>query len=160
MKALGQAIEHVYGILEGGEDVNAYHFRHQIEALLILTILDKRTAKREAARLRERIHGRTVVEIGAGVGLAACEMARYAKRVYAIEADPAWTWVFTRELYRSKPPNLTWIFGTAESVQDFIKADIAVMFTRSGTEQMARAALRMAPSVLHVYSEGTKEYFR
>jgi len=76
------------------------------------------------------------------------EMARFAKQVYAIEADPAWAWVFTECLYQKKPSNLTYIFGTAESVANIIRGDVAVIFTRSGYEAMMAVADRICPEVI------------
>ena len=141
-------IDMAYDTLEGCEDLMKYHERHGIPSLLILTQHDPRTAVQSVAAFKDKIIGKTVVEIGAGVGYLALEMARYATRVFAIEADPAWSWVFTRALYAHKPENLTWIFGTAESVADFIKADIAVVFTRSGIPGMKQVAAKMAPVVI------------
>ena len=74
-----------------------------------------------------------------------------AKHVYAIEVDPAWTWAYLKHLYEKKPTNLTWIFGRAEDVADHIKADVAVIATRSGHAAMHAVAERIAPLVLHVH---------
>jgi hypothetical protein len=75
-------------------------------------------------------------------------MAKIAKSVFAIEVDPAWSWVFTHSLYRHKTKNLTWIFGSAESVVEWLNGDVAVIVTRSGIEEMRALAYRMAPRVL------------
>ena len=86
--------------------------------------------------------------VSLGVGLLAIYMARVAKHVYAIEVDPAWSWAFTKELYRKKPANLTWIFGTAESVASWLRGDVAVIYTRSGQAAMEGIAKTMCPKIV------------
>ena len=76
------------------------------------------------------------------------ELARRARMVYAIEADPAWTWVFVKHLIERKPANLTWIFGAAETVADFVRADIAIVYTRSDVEGMMALGARIATEVI------------
>ena len=49
------------------------------------------------------IDGKRVIEVGAGVGFLAIEMAKRAKSVIAIECDPAWSWIFTQPLQLHKP---------------------------------------------------------
>lgn len=135
-----QDIEGAYESLEGDEDVMAYDRRHDIQSAGILTISDAAKARQVAESLRTRIAGKVVVEIGAGVGLLAIEMGRYAERVYAIEADPAWSWIFVRHLFRAKPANVSWLFGSAEQFGGMIRADVAIFATRSGRESMRQAA--------------------
>lgn len=145
MKDAEQEIDRIYDSNEGSESVEGYHSLHEIQSLAILTICSPYEATREVDQFAHRIRGKTVIEIGAGVGFLAMEMARFAKRVYAIEADPAWTWVFTECLYQKKSPNLTWIFGTAESVSDWLRGDVAVIYTRSGIKAMEAQAAKMCP---------------
>lgn len=141
-------IERVYEEMEGDDTAEGFFGRHGVESLGILTVTDAMTGRKEAETLFYHILNKVVVEVGAGVGWLAIEMAKYAKQVYAIEVDPAWSWVFVRHLYKKKPKNLTWIFGAASEVADFIKADVAVIYTRSGQEAMASVARRMAPKVV------------
>lgn len=142
------AIEFVYERNEGNEDAEDFFRRHGINSMSILTIHSYFAAVKECEALRERITGKTVIEIGAGVGLLAMEMANYAKRVYAIECDAAWSWVFTQFLYATKRPNLTWIFGAAETVSDVLRGDIAIVYTRSDSRGMKELALKMCPEVV------------
>ena len=100
-----------------------------------------------------------VGEVGAGVGVLAVEMAATAKHVYAIEIDPAWTYAFMRHLYAAKPVNLTWIFGRAEDVAEWLRADVAIVVTRSGQTRMREVALRMAPKVLFPLEANPKDVF-
>ena len=141
-------IEVAYDTLEGAEDLLAYHARHGTPSLLILTQHSPQIAVETARLLSSELLGKRVIEIGAGVGFLAIEMAHYAKEVFAIEVDPAWSWIFTRSLYAHKPPNLTWIFGTAESVADILRGDVVVILTRSGAEELRSIAARMAPRVI------------
>lgn len=145
MRDAEQEIERIYESNEGSESVEVYHARHGIKSLAVLTITSPYDATREVDQFAHKIRGKTVIEIGAGIGFLAMEMARFAKRVYAIEADPAWTWVFTECLYQKKSPNLTWIFGNAESVSDWLRGDIAVIYTRSGIKAMEAQAAKMCP---------------
>jgi len=141
-------IEMAYDCLEGREDLMRYHQRHGTPSMLILTQHSPTIAAETSRKIEDQIAGKIVVEIGAGVGFLALELARRAKRVYAIESDPAWSWIFTQSLYAHKPENLTWIFGTAESVVSWLRADVAVILTRSGEMQMRDLANCIAPIVL------------
>lgn len=146
--ATDDLIDMAYDALEGAEDLLAYHKRHGTPSLLILTQYSPDVAIETARLLAADIDGKRVIEIGAGVGFLAVEMAKRAKSVIAIESDPAWSWIFTRSLYRHKPPNLTWIFGSAESVADVITGDVAIILTHSAPDEMRAVAQRMAPKVI------------
>jgi hypothetical protein len=150
---LSAAIEAVYNLLEGNETAEEYHRRHMTSSLGVLTAYSPIQARRIVKPLRGRILNRTVVEIGAGVGLVALELAKYSPKVFAIESDPAWAWIFTEHLYAAKPPHLTWIFGRAEEVSPWLRADVAVIVTRSGHAGMKQVARRMANEVIDVYEE-------
>lgn len=128
--------------------VNSYHNRNGTESMLVLTIFNEEDARQEVAKFKNDIDGKVVIEIGAGVGFLALEMAKYAKHVYALEIDPAWCWLFTEHLYKNKPTNLTWIFGRAEDMVGMIKADIAVIFTCSGVEKMNKLGKTLARRVI------------
>lgn len=148
MSEAEELIERVYEMNEGNESLEEFHDRHGVESLLILTISSAYAATREVDQFASQIRGKTVIEIGAGVGFLALEMAKFANHVYAIEADPAWNWIFTQALYDVKPANLTWIFGAADSVSRWLTGDVAVVYTRSGVDAMERAARRMCPELI------------
>ena len=141
-------IDMAYDALEGAEDLIKYHRAHGTPSLLVLTQYSPEIAQNMARLLEKEILGKVVIEIGAGVGFLAIELARKAKQVFAIEVDPAWSWVFTHSLYAHKPPNLTWIFGKAETMVGHIHGDIAVVVTHSGIEELQDVALQFAPVVL------------
>lgn len=151
--AMDDRVAQSYDALEGLEDLQQYHARHGTPSLLILTQHSPEIAFHMALMLAPRIAGKRIVEIGAGVGYLAFELAKHAASVVAIEVDPAWSWCFVRGLYRHKPANLTWIFGTAESVADIIRADVAIICTRSGVPDMRTVALRMAPEVIMPFQD-------
>lgn len=134
--------------------VENYHNKHQTASLGVLTVLNPLDARKIVKPLRARILNKTVVEIGAGIGYLALALARYSPSVFAIESDPAWSWIFMHHLYELKPAHLTWIFGRAESVAPWLRADVAIIVTRSGHEEMQQVARRMAPIVIDVYQEG------
>jgi precorrin-6B methylase 2 len=133
-------------------DVDVFHDRHGLQSACILTVTTDEQADAIASWLAPRIAGKVVVEIGAGIGLLACHMAQYAKKVYAIEMDPAWTSVFVWQMYAKKPANLTFIFGKAEEAPP-IAADVALFCTHSGHSMFWMAASRFAPTVIDVYTE-------
>lgn len=153
---LKQTLDHYYKSMENSPAVEAYHARHGTESAGILTNYDDEYAGLVAEYLSGRVEGKIVVEIGAGIGLLACHVAMYARRVYAIEVDPSWSSVFVWQLYEKKPANLTFIFGKAEEAPP-IAADIAFFCTHSGRESMYRAATRFAPEVIDVYAELMKD---
>ena len=141
-------IDMAYDALEGAEDLMRYHKLHGTPSLLILTQYSFEVAQETARLLATEIKDKVVIEIGAGVGFLAIEMAKLAKQVFAIEVDPAWSWIFTHSLYAHKPPNLTWIFGKAETVLPFLKGDVAIVVTRSGIEELHSLASQFAPKVI------------
>lgn len=146
-------IESYYGAgLDQEPDFCEYHERHGTRSACILTVTNDEKAAQIAEYLRERIEGKIVVEVGAGIGLLACHLAHVAKRVYAIELDPAWSSVFVAFLYRHKPANLTFVFGRAEDAPH-VAADVAVFCTHSAQAELTRAASRFAPVVIDVYEE-------
>jgi precorrin-6B methylase 2 len=148
MREVSTLIDMAYDITEGAEDLMRYHKEHGTMSALVLTQYDLKCAHGSAELLKPAIENKIVIEIGAGVGFLAMEMARYAKQVYAIEVDPAWSWIFTHSIYRHKPPNLTWIFGKAESMIGILHGDIAVIFTRSGEDTLYTIAEQLADEVI------------
>jgi tRNA G46 methylase TrmB len=148
MNDTGTLIDMAYDALEGCEDMMRYHYEHGTPSLQILTQFDPRQAMETVKTFADEIKDKRVIEIGAGVGFLAIEMAKIAKSVFAIESDPAWSWIFTHSLYRHKPKNLTWIFGSAETVSEWLNGDVAIIVTRSGIEEMREVAYKMAPVVL------------
>lgn len=149
---LGTLVDGYYEAMDGSEMLEGYHRRHGTESACILTVLDDEKAGLIAEYLRPRIEGKVVVEVGAGIGLLACHLATVARRVYAIETDPAWTSCFLAVLYDKKPPNLTFIFGRAEDAPP-IAADVALFCTHSGHFALTRVAALFAPEVIDVYAE-------
>jgi len=133
-------------------------YSKHIDAQAILTNTEFHDARKKILKIKNRIQDKAVVELGAGVGFAALEMAKYASHVTAIENEPSWSWVFCQHLYRIKPKNLTWIFDDAFEIQRNMcwcpeTFDICVVFTRSGIEQMKRCASWMAQEVIMFYQE-------
>jgi hypothetical protein len=154
---LQDSIEFIYEQMHHPDLLNiceAYHDRHETASLLILTLYEQQPAQEIATWLKPVIEDRVVAEIGAGCGLLAIEMAKLAKRVFAIESDPAWSWAFVEHLYETKPSNLTWIFGAAESVSDWLRCDLAVFVTRSGHDSMRKVACEIGVTVVDVIRDG------
>lgn len=150
---LREVLNAAYEAMEGSEPAAAYSERHNISSAAVLTVFDDETAGLIAERLAPRIAGKTVVEIGGGIGLLALHMGLYAKRVYCIEANPMWSWSFAEVLLRAKPKNVSFLFGAADEFLGCIRGDIAVYCTHSDVLGMGRVAAQFAPTVIDVYGE-------
>jgi hypothetical protein len=135
------------------EFVLAYDERHGINSAAILTLTDDEKAALVASHLAERVRGKTVVELGGGIGLLALHLSPVAKRVIVIEANPVWTEVFVALLYRMKPKNVTWVFGVADEVATMVRGDVALYCTHSDHDGMRAVASRLAPEVIDVYPD-------
>ena len=150
---LKDTLNDAYDELTGNKMAQAYNARHGIASAPVLTITDNEMAQLVAESLAGRISGRTVVEIGGGLGLLALHMGRFAKRVYCIEANPMWATSFTVCLLAVKPKHVSYLFGAADEFVGQITADVAVFCTHSGVDGMAAAARLFAPEVIDVYGK-------
>lgn len=130
-----------------------YAERHGLTSQAVLTVTSDETAGLLASHLRTRIEGKTVVEIGGGLGLLSLHMGLIAKRVYCIEANPMWSMLFALELYRKKTKNVSFLLGSADEFVGCIKADVALFCTHSGVESMRLVAAQFAHEVIDVYGE-------
>lgn len=148
-----ELLDAAYSAMDGSEVIEDYFRRHGIESRCILTIFDDERADLVAWYLSERVAGKTVVEIGGGLGLLAFCLADFAERVYVIEASPVWTSIYVQFLHARKPKNVTFIFGSAEEVAGQIRGDIALFCTHSDCEGMRQVASQFAPEVIDVYGE-------
>lgn len=151
---LSACIDAIYRDIDGYKEAEEFHRKYMTASCGILTVYNTQKVIEILNPIFDKIYNKTVVEIGAGVGLLALGMARVAKEVYAIESDPAWSWAFTKVLYEIKPPNLTFIFGKAETMIGLLKADVAVIVTRSGHKEMQEIARQLALEVIDVYENG------
>ena len=93
------------------------------------------------------------MEIGGGIGLLALHMGLIAKRVYCIEANPMWSWTFASVLLKSKPKNVSFLFGAADEFVGAIGGDVAIYCTHSDVQGMRLIAAQFAPMVVDVYGE-------
>jgi hypothetical protein len=153
MGALNRDLDAIYSAMEGSGTSLAYSERHGIASAAVLTVLDDETAGLIAEHLAQRIEGKTVIEIGGGIGLLSLHLGMYAKRVYCIEANPMWSWTFAGVLLKSKPKNVSFLFGAADEFLGTVKGDVAVYCTHSDVRGMGLVAARFAPMVIDVYGE-------
>lgn len=153
MEQIGGVLNEIYEAMEGSKLSLDYSDRHNIGSAAILTIADDETAGLMAEYLSPRIAGKTVVEIGGGFGLLALHMGQYAKRVYCIEANPMWSWMFAHTLLAKKPKNVSFLFGAADEFLGAIKGDVAVFATHSDVTGMGLVGAQFAPTVIDIYSE-------
>lgn len=143
----------IYNDMEGSEASVDFSERHNINSAAVLTMTDDETASLMAEYLAPRITGKTVVEIGGGIGLLAMHMGHIAKRIYCIEANPIWSSVFIAMLLNHKPKNVSFLFGAADEFVGTIKGDVAIYLTHSDVKGMGLVAAQFAPIVIDVYSE-------
>lgn len=148
-----ELLDKVYEAMEGSQESEDYCSRHGIDSAAVLTVYDDETAGLIAENLGDRIAGKTVVEIGGGIGLLSFHLGMIAKRVYCIEANPMWSFVFATTLLKNKPKNVSFLFGAASEFEGLIKADVALFCTHSDVAGMRAIAGRFAPQVIDVYGE-------
>lgn len=152
-----ELLDRIYNLMEGSEMSGAYSERHGIRSLAVLTVLSDEEAHLIVDWLADRIEGKTVVEIGGGIGLLSMHMGALAKRVYCIEANPMWSWTFAEVLLAQKPRNVSFLFGAADEFVGMIKADVAVICTHSDVQGMKIVAAQFAHDVIDVYGELIEE---
>jgi predicted RNA methylase len=150
---LERLLSEAYKTVEGAQSSMAFAERHNVNSAAILTVTDDELAALLTEHLAPRIEGKTVVEIGGGIGLLSLHMASVAKRVYCIEANPVWSWVFSQVLLERKPKNVSFLFGSADEFVGCIKADVAVICTHSDVAGMKLVGQQFAPIVIDVYGE-------
>lgn len=153
MSDISKSLDAIYSAMEGSDASLAYSERHGIASAAVLTVLDDDTAGLIAEHLAPRLEGKTVVEIGGGIGLLALHLGLYAKRVYCIEANPMWSWTFAGTLLHTKPKNVSYLFGSADEFLGAIKGDVALYCTHSDVRGMGLVAAQFAPTVIDVYGE-------
>jgi predicted RNA methylase len=153
MTDLTEVLGNIYNEMEGSDVSLEYSERHNVKSAAVLTMTDDETAGLMAEHLAPRIEGKTVIEIGGGIGLLALHMGQYAKRVYCIEANPMWSSVFVAMLLSHKPKNVSFLFGAADEFLGTIKGDVAIYLTHSDVNGMGLVAAQFAPVVIDVYSE-------
>lgn len=146
-------LDEVYSAYEGSKKMADFSERHGIVSAAVLTVFDDDHASLIAEHLRPRIEGKTVVEIGGGIGLLALHMGLVAKRVYCIEANPMWSWIFAGVLLEKKPKNVSFLFGVADEFLGMIRADVAVYCSHSDITGMGLVAAQFAPEVIDIYGE-------
>ena len=130
-----------------------YATRHAIKTAPNLTIRDDEIAHLTASYMHDRIAGKTVVEIGGGLGLLALHLGFSAQRVFCIEANPIWAATFTETLLQHKPKNVSYLFGSADEFIGHIRGNVAIFCSHSGISDLTRLARQFAPTVIDVWSE-------
>jgi hypothetical protein len=153
MSEMGNLLGAASFVLDGADDVCAYADRHNIQSAAILTVCDDKLAAGLAQMLAPRIEGKTVIEIGGGIGLLAFHLGVYAKRVFCIEASPVWGATFIELLYSAKPKNVSYLFGAADEFAGQIRGDVALFASHSGLDAMKAAGRLFAPLVIDIYGE-------
>lgn len=141
------------GEADSTESFHQYCYRHGVKAAPNLTVMDDEVAGLLAERLAPRIRGRTIVEVGGGIGMLSLHMARIAKQVFCIEANPMWSMTFATYLLERKPRNCSFLFGDAHEFADFLHADVAIFCTHSAVDDLHRIGSLFAPSTIDVYGE-------
>ena len=163
--SLQQRIHRVYEeghTRSGMVRIEDYCAIRQVHGASILTICKPSQVEAAYHQVRERIKGKKVVEIGAGVGLLSLAMAeRAAKSVLAIEPSPWWSGVYMDCVAPAAPPNLHWFQGTAEDwmglcpphIHSGTYFDVAVCCTLSEPEQFRALGQSLALETIMVHQE-------
>jgi hypothetical protein len=146
-------LSEVYEIMAMSEAYSAFAERHNIRSAPNLTVIGDEMAELVCRHLAPRIAGRTVVEIGGGIGLLSLAMASVAKRVFCIEANPIWAAAWTQILLEKKPRNLNYLFGAADEFVGCIRGEVAVVCTHSDVQNLKLVAQQFGPKVIDVYGE-------
>ncbi|OWK39473.1 hypothetical protein [Fimbriiglobus ruber] len=152
-KSIKELLDEHYNAFEGCEALHEYTQRHNVQSQAVLTIDTEERAFLMSEYLRPQIEGKTVVEIGGGIGLLAMYMGQIAKRVYCIEANPVWSSVFLACLIKDKPRNVSFLFGAADEFIGDISGDVALFLTHSGVNSMKLVAANFAPIVIDVHGQ-------
>ena len=139
--------------LEGARAFESFREKHNIRAASNLTVVDDETASLITEHLAPQIEAKTVVEIGGGIGLLSLHMGSVAKRVYCIEANPIWSFLFAQTFQERKPKHVSFLFGAADEFVGCIRADVAVICTYSDVEGMKLIGKQFAPVVIDVYGD-------
>ncbi len=130
----------------------AYAQRHGVRSAPNLAVMTDEVAGLIAAHLHERIEGRTVIDVGGGLGLLALHMASSARRVFVVEANPVWSLAWL-EFFQDKPANVTYVWGAADELLETIRADVALVCTHSDVQGMMAIAQQLAPLAIDVFGE-------
>ena len=150
---MNDSLAQIYEAMEGNPMVTDYSERHGINSAAVLTVFDDETADLLAQHLAPRIAGKTVVEIGGGIGLLSLHLGLVANRVWCIEANPMWSWTFACTLLKLKPKNVSFLFGSADEFEGTVHGDVALFCTHSDIAGMRAIAGHFAPEVIDVYGE-------
>jgi len=157
--SVGKLLEKVYDLVHDPQLIGTmerYDQRHGIESAAVLTVIDDETGDLVTRHLAKRIKGKTIVDVGGGIGLLALHLSHLAKHVYVIEANPFWMSAFVKVFYEHKPANVTYIFGAGQEMIGQLRADVAVFCTHSAHDAMHSLAASFAPQVIDVYGEIAK----
>ena len=120
----------------------------------ILTFTDWRDASRVAGKLKDLVEGRKVIEVGAGVGLLAAELGKYADLVLAVELDPLWAYGYFRYVYpvvlREKRPVL-YMVGDAFIMGEIgARFDVGIYAGKSKAGEFTRLLSGIAGTVVYL----------
>jgi hypothetical protein len=150
-------LSEVIELTQMSQAYSAFAERHNIRSAPNLTVIEDETAELICERLSPRIAGKTVVEIGGGIGILSLAMASVARRVYCIEANPRWAAIWTEILVEKKPKNMNYLFGAADEFVGCIRGDVAVICTHSDVQGLKLVGRQFASQVVDVYGELIEE---
>ncbi|OSI24888.1 hypothetical protein BST65_17150 [Bradyrhizobium canariense] len=146
-------LEQIRRTLDASATYANYAERHNIRSAPMLTVTQAEVAASIADRLEDRIRGKTVVEIGGGIGLLSLYLGAVAKRVYCIEANPMWAMIFTELLMEMKPKHVSYLFGAADEFVGEIRGDVAIICSHSDVAGMQLIGRQFAGEVIDVYGD-------
>jgi hypothetical protein len=153
MSDFQRMLAEVYELMAMSEAYEAFAERHNIRSAPNLTVVTDEMAELICSHLAPRIAGRTVVEIGGGIGILSLAMASVAKRVFCIEGNPNWAATWTQIMIEKKPRNMNYLLGAADEFVGLIRGDVSVICTHSDVAGLKLIGQQFAPETIDVYGE-------
>ncbi|MCE4606648.1 MAG: hypothetical protein F7B59_04855 [Desulfurococcales archaeon] len=120
----------------------------------ILTVTRPVNAVKAAVKLRRYVKGRTVLEVGAGVGLLASELSKHTKLTVAVELDPLWAYGYYKYVYptvlRDRRP-LLFLVGDAFTLERLnARFDIGLYVGLSQAREFLELLGKLSNRVIHL----------
>lgn len=141
-------IESIYDWAHDPNNMSKIENCHSGDYSLILTNYNKEKVEKEVSKYKFYLNGKDVIEIGAGIGLLAIEVAKFAKYVYAFELDPAWSWIFVTENFYDKPDNMSFIFGDVRDFAYVLNVDLVIIYAYASKKYFTNIAKIFASSII------------
>ena len=143
----------IYSMLDSSGRFQEYRSRHGLHGSNVLSVLSAEVANLIVEKIKDEIADKVVVEVGAGIGLLGIALGQYARKVFCIEANPYWGFVFAENLVADKPQNVSFLLGAAEEFRGIISGDVALFCAHLSIPYFSDLSSLFAPRVIDIYGE-------